>query len=182
MKVLLPLLLSLVLVSPALAKDACENTTYKLLDDTFSFGDDAKSAFKKASERFKGSTGHVIPIQDNLFKVMLRNHKTLESILVFSIDGRVTRIMYTYSQEFLQSLGGVVGAADILIPKLRDKYGFLDGDAERVSENKVKAQWPLNNGARMIIILEKDISLRFDCEALEEALRKKKAKSVDFGI
>ena len=163
-------------------KNTCENSPYKMVNAGVPFGTPknkikklVKKSFKKAAFEFQNHENVVFVDFNPAFK-------NLDKIAYFSIDGVVTRILFGYDKSMIQKFGGTVEALKAMLTKLKSQYG--EGKIKSEGSSKVSVIYT-SNGASLTLIADdsdKTIMLRYDCDELEEEIRKKQAKDTNFGF
>ena len=104
--------------SVALAEEACKATPYKLLDHTVSIGTDSTTAEATIRRAFGGKG--LIRTQNNLIIVkFITPYNNLDEIIYMSIGGKVTRILFSYHNNFQAKFGGLVETFKVLMEKLK---------------------------------------------------------------
>lgn len=176
---------SLVSISTAKPKSTCASgSKYTLLDTSVPFGLTTDQTVSKAKRAFKGAS--VRKVATGVMVNFKRPYKNLDTIMFFTNNGVVTRILFSYHNNFIQSLGGLKDSMMILLKKLVDKYGKADNvnTDEAKSKGKVSATWNQNAGMSMAFIAQDPSSLllRFDCDVLEAELQQEASKNANFGI
>jgi hypothetical protein len=187
-------LLSLVLVSSLLAGSVsaapCSNSPFKLLDDVVAYGDSFTTAKRNLERRFSSRGLVVEPRAGMLVATFERKpYKNLKQVIVLTQNGKVTRIMFSYADDFMRNFGGPTGTFNALFPKLNDKYGAPDETSYDDAEDKAKLIWREKSKkgdtlSTMLVIAgdRNGIDLRFDCDALENEIANSAAKSANFGF
>lgn len=168
----------------AFAENLCSKSKYKLLDNTIKFGTTLKSAEKTARKKFKRKSE--IMSQNQLVLVVFKKPvKNVKQYAYYSIGGKVTRQIFVYDQEFMSTFGGPVETLKILLEKAVEKYGKAEDVDVNREEGKITAYWKADNGLVFRIIAQdsdSSIMMRYDCESLEEEIKKQKAKNANFGF
>jgi len=175
----LVLALALTFISfSAYADNNCSDTIYKMPDDTFKFGMSLKQATASANRAFKGK-GSVIERDVNVI-VVLNNHPLFDQIIAVTREGKVTRLLWSYSPSFQRKFGGVVEALKIMYAKLKDKYGVHN----HADTSDGSVSWGRNGGASLTVMVEEpsDLNIRMVCDDLEDHLRKEMEKKANFGF
>lgn len=189
MRALLPLLLTLSIISPAFAEElpTCKDTPFPLLDNTIKFGtskNETKTLLKKAF-------GSKIAIDEDksnpiLVVTFVKEHKSLESMVFFFTSGKMTRAMFAYSDKFMESLGGHVPTFKAVSQKIKDKIGAADNvDVSDKENGKAVLIWEQKGSSLRIIGQDKpypSVQMRVDCNALETHLQNNAKNSANFGF
>lgn len=161
------------------AEETCSSSPYKLIDNTFKFGMTRAQAAESIVRAY-GSKGFIVPNKDLVIFKFTKPVKNLEAIAALIVNNKVVRIMYTYDEGFMRSLGGLVPSFKLLFGKLNEKYGTPNGS----NPEDGRVWWSRPGQDQMTLIGKEPMTLqvRFDCDSLEEIQRKKQADSVEFGI
>lgn len=181
--ILTAILLSFSITGVASAKSTCSATKYKLLDDTVKFGDTLATLKSKVKRSF-GRNATVVEPQDGLVVVVFKKpYKNLDKIIYLTKDKQVIRVLFRYSAKMVSKFGSRVDFFVSLFKKLKTAYG----EHSNVEQDKVKDRatifWPRHEGATMQAMGDnEDVSLRVDCDALEEEINKKMSESTNFGF
>lgn len=168
----------------ALAEETCKSTPYKLLDGTVSIGTNHKTAESKVRRAF-GGKGLITTPKENLILVkFLTPHNNLDEIVYMSIGGKITRILFSYHNDFQAKFGGLVETFKVLMEKLKGTYGDFDDRSFDKAKGKATFIWPRKGGASLTLIATEPngLVLRVDCDALEDELKAKQAGSANFGF
>jgi hypothetical protein len=182
-KFILAASIALLLPTLAFAEPNCNKTRWPLVDTTVTFGMSEAAATAAAKKKFgakvtvmKTDTAIIVNFQEN-------HQELLDSILYAVKGGVVTRIIFSYSNSFQASLGGVAPTLFGLAKKMIGKVGEKADKVEN-SGGEFLARWEPDNGAAMEI-WGKDPNtavMRFICETLEASISKSMVESTNFGF
>lgn len=189
MRVILSLLLSLSFLSPAFADEAptCKDNPFPLLDHTLKFGV-SKSEAKKLLKKALGSKA--IIREDNtqpvIFVNIMGEYKNLDTMVFFFTNNRLTRALFSYSGDFMTSLGGHVPTYKAVSQKIKDKFGAANNvDVSDTKNGKAVLTWEQKGASLRVIGQDKPspaVQMRVDCDALEDYLQNKAKNSANFGF
>ena len=181
--ILTALLLSLSISTVAMAKTTCSGTKYKLLDDTVQFGDTTAQLKRKVKRSFGRNATVVSPQQGLTVVIFKKPHKNLDKIIYLTKGDKVTRVLFRYSQNMIREFGGNVDFFLSLFKKLKQSYGEQKNIEQDKAKDKITLYWGRNGGATMQAMGDnEDVSIRIDCDDLEEEVTSKAAESVNFGF
>lgn len=186
--ILFSILLSLCVHSVAFAQKApdCSDSPFTILDNTVKYGASKKSVKDALRKKFK--TAQIIETGDanNMLLVSLdKPYNNLEAMVYLFNQDALTRIMYTYADQFWMGLGGHVELFEMLKKRLKEKHGE-NTDVSFDTDNG-KAIYIWTKGPMTVRLIGQDkpykaVQMRFDCDALEKHLQDKAQKSVNFGF
>jgi hypothetical protein len=169
----------------AQATPTCSSTKYKLVYDGVSFNETENGAYRKLKRTF-GRKAHVRKVQGNIMVAFKKPYKNLDTIAYSLQNGRVTRIIFSYHNNFIASLGGLKDSLMTLLKASVEKYGKADNvdTSEVKTSGKISAVWAEDNGGQLIIVGKDPSTLivRVDCNALEKHLQEEATKSANFGF
>jgi hypothetical protein len=172
-------LAALLFTTNVFAEETCSRSPYKLIDNAFKFGMTRSQAAESIVQAY-GSKGFIVPNKNLVLFKFTKPVKNLEAIAALIVNDRVVRIMYTYDESFMRSLGGLVPSFKLLFGKINEKYGSPNGS--NPEEGRV---WWSRPGIDQMTLIGKEpmtLQVRFDCDVLESNLRQKQAESAEFGI
>jgi hypothetical protein len=172
-------LMALLFTTNVSAEETCSSSPYKLIDNSFKFGMTRAQAAESIVRAY-GSKGFIVPNKDLVIFKFTKPVKNLEAIAALIVGDRVVRIMYTYDESFMRSLGGVVPSFKLLFGKVTEKYGSPDG----TNPDEGRVWWARPGIDQMTLIAKEPLTLqvRFDCDVLESNVRQKQAETAEFGI
>lgn len=183
MRYILSVALVALFSSPVFADGTCSNTAYPLVDSSVKFGM-TTAQLKKAIRPLKKKANVVN--QDNITVLVFKKpYKNLDKIIYLAMDGKVTRVAFSYSNEFQRKLGGRLNALQTMLEKLVEKHGKADDVDFNKEKGRVEALWGNNKGATLRVIADDSdgsMLMRIDCDELEGTIMKAQKKSANFGF
>jgi len=184
---LLLLSLSLCLSATAFAENlpTCKDSPFPLLIDSFEFGAKEED-IKAAAKNTFGPNIQVLARDNTIIVAFDKELKNLDGLVYHFTNGKMTRVLFSYSNKFMENLGGYLGTFRALAERAKEKYGMADDvDVSEAESGKGVLMWNGNGSVLHIIGQEKpvpSVQYRVDCKVLEEALQKEAAKSLNFGF
>lgn len=182
---LLKILMLFVVMSvsaPLLASPTCSKTKYKLLDKTVSFGMSLGRAEEALKAKYQ-SQARIFQQRNFLIVDFHRPVNNLGKIFYLAINDKITRIMFSYSNDFTVNFGGTDNLFSAVFEKMQGAYGKAKDASYDDDASKAKVFWGSDNGAVLQLIGDNEtIEVRVDCNALEEEAKAQRAKSVNFGF
>lgn len=170
--------------SHSFADNTCKDTKYKLIDNTVTFGMSQSRAFDELKKKFS-SVGSVRKKMNFIFVNFNNSYNNLKTIVVLSLENKVTRVMFVYSQEFTYKLGGVTELFKIMLKKMQDSYSSYEDMGYDEENKKATIEWAEHKGASLTLMASDEngeISYRVDCDVLEREIKDKQSKSINFGF
>src|SRR6056300_973147 len=154
--------------SLSFAEESCKATKYKMLDDSIAFGTPFASAKRTLNRKFDSKAVVLSPRSTTIVVMFHQPYNNLQKIIYLATDGKITRVLFTYSDDFTRKFGGTADMFKVLWPKLKAKYGEQKDLSTDEAKDQVKLFWPRHEGATLTLLADNDtIDLRIDCDALE---------------
>ena len=178
------LMLSVIFSSISFAEPTCENSPFSLIDSTIKFGSTTKKA-RSAVRTFRKRGGKKLEHKNLTVYEFKKPYKNLSRIVYFTLNDRVTRVMYYYHEDFMLKLGGRVSALTAMLEKLVEKHGKADDVDVDKKKGRIEAVWNSRKGAGLRVIADDadgSLSMRIDCNELEDQINAKTKKTVNFGF
>lgn len=175
--------IALLLPTVALADPDCNKTRWPIVDTTIPFGMSADAAVAAAKKKH-GTKATVVKNEMAVIVSFLDKHQDIfDNIVYVTKRGVVTRIIFSYSNSFQASLGGLGPTMVAMSKKMIAKVGEKADDFKS-GGGEFSARWNTDNGASMEI-WGKDPNtavVRFVCETLEDSITKSMTESTNFGF
>lgn len=182
MKYILSLLL-LFTASSAFADSTCSSTKYVLLNNTVSFGMTIEQAKSALERKYKGKANVLSPKEGFLVVAFHNPQNNVSRMVLFAINGKITRQLFTYSDQFIRKFGGNAEMFVAMVGKLTEKYGERAGQSFDQDEDKATFNWSRQGGATLQVMASKStVDLRIDCDDLEDQIKAQTTKSANFGF
>lgn len=185
---LIALTLSVCVFSQARAQENCKGSKYhKVLPLKVTFGSTVKQVIKAIEDKW-GSNIYHLKLSETETTVRLRlTNAPFDSILLYHIGDTVHALTFSYSDGFMNSLGGDKNAITVLLDKLMEKAGRVDSHGEISTNNGTKgarARWKIDGGLQfdLRVFEPRQIFLDYECEPLKADLIKKRAANVNLGF
>lgn len=169
----------------ALADGVCSSSKWTPIDTTVKYGDSVKTALAKLKSKY-GNTASVSLDKDtgNILVGFAHNNRKIFDIIAYMVmEDTVYKVVFSYSNPFQSSFGGLSPAVVALAKKMIERVGEKADDVKQEGPEFL-AHWDQNDGAVMEVY-GKDpnvLLLRFTCETLEQTLQQKKRSSTNFGF
>jgi len=175
-----------VILAPALAaaEPNCNETRWPVIDTTVKFGTKAEEALAAATKKY-GAKAAVSKVGDHVLIAFRREHQdTFDNIAYAFKGGVVTRIVFSYSNTFQRTFGGVGHTLVALSKRLIDKVGEKADKAGMEDNGEFLARWDANNGVAMEVWGKDPDSavVRFICESLELSVTRNLINGTNFGF
>ena len=170
--------------STSYAKNLCKNSPYKMVDAGVPFGTKTKAIKKLAKKAFKKASYSLQDHKNVVFVTFDSPFKNLDKIAYFSIEGKVTRVLFGYHKSMINKFGGLAETLKAMLEKLIKSYGKPD-DMKTDNKSKVTVIYNSEKGMTLSLIGDESdgtIMLRYDCDALESAIRAEQTKNTNFGF
>lgn len=177
------LVLSFFFTSLSFAEPTCKNSPFSLIDATIKFGSTTKKA--RTTKAFRRRGGKKLEHKNLTIYEFRKPYKNLSRIVYFTLNDKVTRVMYSYHEDFMLKLGGRVQALTVMLEKLVEKHGKADDVDVDKQKGRIEAVWNTRKGASLRVIADDSdgsLMMRIDCNELEDAINKQTKKTVNFGF
>lgn len=170
--------------SLAAADPDCNKTRWPVIDTTVKFGTPINDALAAANKKY-GKTALVSRVGDNVLIAFKSGHQDMfDNIAYATKGGVVTRLVFSYSNKFQRTFGGVSATLIAISKRLIAKVGEK-ADKAGVEENgEFLARWNPDNGAAMEVWGKEPDSavVRFICESLETSVASNLVNQTNFGF
>lgn len=163
------------------AKAPCGSSAYKLPLDFISLG--MSTTAVKAAVKAKHPNMEVVEDAQKIIFIFPRDQAgTFDSFAAGLTNGRVTRLILSYSETFQQTFGSLSGAFLAVAKRLVEKYGKAAESDEK--DDGFDVTWAENGGMEMQLSsgAPHRLMLVLTCDTLVTEIREQATKSVNFGI
>lgn len=169
--------LALVLAVPALTQAApCSTSTYiKVMPAKIEFGM-SRAQVSRARKLKK-----IVEKDDNVIYKVEDSTGPYSYITVRYLKDQAIRVLSTYREDVIKSLGGASPAIKQIAPKFVQQFG---ANAEVTERGKgAQMAWPDNGGATLFFLADpSSVQVRVDCDALETSISAKAAEGLELGF
>lgn len=183
--ILLSALLFAVSIPSALAENTCGSSAYTQVmpeHTGISFGMSKTTALAAAKKLYRGKARVSLEDQNISITMNSKSRQVFDQILIQTLDGRVTAMTWSYSNEFQKKLGGPSDAFIAVLKKVKEKVGGADDNSKL--DNGFKFVWNRKDGMSLGITGKDPLTIfmRFECNDLIDEIQKKMRDNTNMGF